>query len=187
MRLADDVLLLEPDNAAAFETKKAAMLALAENTMNSQARNMLLSDYLLMTGQIPQALFPFGNPKAIFSKMGDNAVQLMPMDTLHRIMAVNLNASKSMETDMVVGLQLTDIPKNNRTEPDHYTLQVRKGILEVDPPAAGNEQFVITTDSLTWKELVLDKLDPEAAVADGKVVISGGTPESFYAFMDLFE
>jgi hypothetical protein len=37
----------------------------------------------------------------------------MPMDTLHRIMAVNLNASKSMETDMVVGLQLTDIKKND--------------------------------------------------------------------------
>ena len=111
----------------------------------------------------------------------------MPMDTLHRIMAVNLNASKSMETDMVVGLQLTDINKNDRTQPDHYTLNVRKGILEVDPPSASNGQFVITTDSLTWKELVLGKLDPEAAVANGEVVISGGTPESFYAFMDLFE
>jgi len=51
LRFADDVLVLDPDHAAAFETKKAAMLALAENTMNSQARNMLLSDYLLMTGQ----------------------------------------------------------------------------------------------------------------------------------------
>jgi hypothetical protein len=52
---------------------------------------------------------------------------------------------------------------------------------------------VITTDSLTWKELVLGKLDPEAAVAMVRdragleVVISGATPESFYAFMDLFE
>jgi alkyl sulfatase BDS1-like metallo-beta-lactamase superfamily hydrolase len=46
LRLADDVLLLEPDNASAFETKKAAMLALAGSTINSQARNMLLSDYL---------------------------------------------------------------------------------------------------------------------------------------------
>ncbi len=51
LRFADDALLLDPDNPVAFETKKAAMLTLAENTMNSQARNMLLSDYLLMTGQ----------------------------------------------------------------------------------------------------------------------------------------
>jgi alkyl sulfatase BDS1-like metallo-beta-lactamase superfamily hydrolase len=186
LRLADDVLLLEPEHTAAFETKKAAMLALAENTMNSQARNMLLSDYLLMTGQVPAA-FPFGNPKMIFARMGDNAVLLMPMDTLHRIMAVNLNASKSMETDMVVGLKLTDIPKNDRSQPANYTLQVRKGILEVDPPSSSSGQFAITTDSLTWKELVLAKLDPEVAVADGKVSISGGTPEKFYAFMDLFE
>jgi hypothetical protein len=40
---------------------------------------------------------------------------------------------------------------------------------------------------LTWKELVLSKLTPEDAVEKGKVVISGGTPESFYSFMDLFE
>jgi alkyl sulfatase BDS1-like metallo-beta-lactamase superfamily hydrolase len=184
LRLADDVLLLAPEHSAAFETKKAAMLALAENTMNSQARNMLLSDYLLMTGQIPQELFPFENPKAIFSRMDDNAIRLMPMDTLHRIMAVNLNASKSRETDLVVGLELTDTHKN---KPDRYTLQVRKGILEVDPPSSSDGQFVITTDSLTWKELVLAKLYPEDAVAGGKVVISGGTPESFYSFMELFE
>jgi hypothetical protein len=57
----------------------------------------------------------------------------------------------------------------------------------VDPPSASEGQFEIVTDSLTWKQLVLAKLDPEAAVANGKVVISGGTPESFYAFMDLFE
>ncbi len=186
LRLADDVLLLEPGNAAAFDTKKAAMLALAENTMNSQARNMLLSDYLLMTGQA-QTPFPWGDPKAIFSRMGGNVVQLMPLDTLHRIMAVNLNASKSMATDVLVGLRLTDTRQNNRPEPDYYALQVRKGILEVDPPSASNGQFVITTDSLTWKELVLAKLDPEVAVATGVVVISGGAPESFYDFMDLFE
>jgi len=184
LRLADDVLLLEPGNSAAFETKKAAMLSLAENTMNSQARNMLLSDYLLMTGQnhLP---FEFGDPKVAFSRMDNHTVLLMPMDTLHRIMAVNLNASKSMETDMVVGLQLTDIHKNDRAA--HYTLQVRKGIFEVDPPSSSKGQFVITTDSLTWKELVLGKLDPEDAVANREVVISGGTPESFYSFMDLFE
>jgi alkyl sulfatase BDS1-like metallo-beta-lactamase superfamily hydrolase len=184
LRLADDALVLDPENSAAFEAKKAAMLALAEGTMNSQARNMLLSDYLLMTEQLPTA-FPFGEPKAAFSRMDNHTVLLMPMDTLHRIMAVNLNASKSMETDMVVDLQLTDISKNGRAA--HYTLAVRKGILEVDPPTPGKGQFVITTDSVTWKELVLGKLDPEAAITDRDVVITGGTPENFLAFMDLFE
>lgn len=183
LRLADDALLLEPDHAVAFETKKAAMLALAENTMNSQARNMLLSDYLLMTGQNYTPVV-FGQPKVIFSRMDNNIVGLMPMDSLHRIMAVNLNASKSTTTDMLVGLQLADTHKN---KPDTYVLNVRKGIFEVNPPSAGDVAFVIVTDKTTWKQLVLYKLAPEKAVADGRVTISGGTPESFYTFMDLFK
>jgi alkyl sulfatase BDS1-like metallo-beta-lactamase superfamily hydrolase len=185
LRLADDVLQLAPEHAAAFETKKAAMLALAENTMNSQARNMLLSDYLLMTGQVPPQ-FPFEDARAIFARMGDSAVVLMPMNTAHRILAVNLNASKSMQTDVIVDLRLTDVKKNSKDQPETYTLQVRKGVLEVDPPATGSGQLVITTASLTWKKLVLGKLDPETAVSGGSVVVTGGTPAEFYAFMGLF-
>jgi putative sterol carrier protein len=66
-------------------------------------------------------------------------------------------------------------------------LNVRKGILEVNPPSSSKGEFVIVTDSLTWKQLVLGQVKAADAVANGKVVISGGTPESFYAFMDLFE
>ena len=184
LRLADDALLLDPDNPVAFETKKAAMLTLAENTMNSQARNMLLSDYLLMTGQTRKA-FALTDPKLVFSRIGDHFVELMPLDTLHRILAVSLNASKSVEKDIVVSLQLTDVKKNDPKASNYYTLNVRKGILEVDPPSAKG-QFEIVTDSLTWKQLVLSKLDPKDAVANAKVAISGGTPESFYSFMELF-
>ena len=185
LRLADDVLILDPENTSAFETKKSALLTLAENTMNSQARNMLLSEFVEMTGQIFTP-YPLDKPRAIYARMSENAVLLMPMDTLHRIMAVNLNDSKSKETEMILDLQLTEKPKNSQIEPDHYTFYVRKGILEVDPPSSKDSQLVITTDSLTWKALVLAKLDPAVAVTDGKVVITKGTQEGFYAFMDLF-
>jgi alkyl sulfatase BDS1-like metallo-beta-lactamase superfamily hydrolase len=182
LELADDVLLLEPGNSGAFETKKAAMLALAESTMNSQARNMLLSDYLLLTGQVMSP-----GHKALLARMDPNAVQLMPLSALHRILAVNLNASESMETEMTVGVQLNDIRKNSRTESPYTTLQVRRGILEVDPPSADRAQLVINTDTMTWKNLVLGKLRPADAIASQKVVISGATAESFYAFMALFD
>ncbi|HEY9122285.1 MAG TPA: alkyl sulfatase dimerization domain-containing protein [Brevefilum sp.] len=185
LRLADDVLILDSENDSAFETKKAALLTLAENTMNSQARNELLSEYLIMTDQV-YAPFPWGDPKAIYSRMDPNAVQLMPINNLHRIMSVSLNAAKSMEIDIIVDLLLTDVPKNDRTEPNQYTLYVRKGILEVDPPYKTNSQFAISTDSLTWKQLVLGKLIPQDAVANGLVVVSGGEVESFFAFMDMF-
>ncbi len=186
LRFADDALVLDPDHAAAFETKKAVMLALAAGTMNSQARNMLLSDYLIMTNQaIPP--FPLGVPKIAFSTIDDNVVPLMPLDTLHRILAVQLSAAKSMTMQLDVGLQLTDIPKNNSPKPAYYTLEVRKGILEANPPSAGPAQFVIVTESLIWKKLVLGKLTPQAAIDLNKVVISGGSTQDFLNFMDLFE
>jgi alkyl sulfatase BDS1-like metallo-beta-lactamase superfamily hydrolase len=187
LRLADDVLLLEPANAAAFETKKAAMLALAESTMNSQVRNVPLSDYLLMTDQAPPELAgAFGKPAAIFASMGDSTVQLMPVAAAHRILAVKLNAAKSMETDAVLELRLTDVKRNSRTGSDRYTLQVRRGVLEVDPPSARSGELTISTSSLTWKRLVLGQLAPTTAVANGSVVVSDGTPDDLYAFMALF-
>jgi putative sterol carrier protein len=64
---------------------------------------------------------------------------------------------------------------------------VRRGILEVDPPSPDRPQFVINTDTMTWKHLVLGKLRPDQAIALKKVVISGATAESFYAFMALFD
>ncbi|MGI6694668.1 MAG: DUF1254 domain-containing protein [Christensenellales bacterium] len=182
LRLADDALVLDPDNDVAFETKKAAMLTLAENTINSQARNMLLSDYLLMTDQAHR-VYGLGDPKLIFSRIDNYFVELMPMDTLHRIMAVSLNASKSIEKDILVSVKLSN---NDPNASDNYTINVRKGILEVDPPNAGKGEIEIVTDSMSWKQLALFKLNPEDAVANGKVVISEGTPESFYSFMDLF-
>lgn len=185
LRLADDVLILDPGHPTALETKKAAMLALAEGTMNSQARNMLLSEYLLLTGQVP-AQFPFGDPQAIFSRMGENAVLLMPLETAHRILAVNLNASKSIAMNVSMDIRFTDIKKNDPTEADRHTLQVRNGVLEVDPPSTPGSDLVVNTTSLIWKNLVLGKLAPDAAVAAGDVVVSGGTPGNFYAFMDLF-
>ncbi len=185
LRLSDDVLVLDPENSQALETKKASMLALAEDTMNGQARNMLLSEYVLMTDQTQMSL-PLDDPEILFSNMSDVAVELMPIDTLHRIMAVNLNAPKAIETDLVAGLQLTGIDENDPNQASQYTLNVRKGILEINPPNKNEVQFELTTDSLTWKQLVLKKVSPEDAIANEAVVITSGTAENFYAFMDFF-
>ena len=123
--------------------------------------------------------------------MDANAVSFMPMDAAFRIMAVSLNASKSLETDIVVGLHLNEDIGGKKglqsgTEPEYYALHVRRGILEVNAECHGNGQsLIITTDALTWKNLVLGKINPQDAVADGLVDI-GGADQAFYDFMDLF-
>lgn len=183
LELADDVLLLEPENDSALETKKSAMLSLAGESMNSQARNMLLSDYLILTGQVQ---LPTTNVKTLFSRMDNNAVQLMPMASLFRIMAVNLDASRSVETDMIVGLELTDLSGKSPVEPSRYRLHVRRGILEVEADHPDDAEFLIVTDSRTWKDLNLGKLNPQSAVSEGSVSISGGSVQGFYDFLGLF-
>lgn len=183
LRLSDDVLVVDPDNAEAFEIKKATMLALAEKTMNSQARNMLLSEYMIITGQ-SKLPFEVNDAHKIYSNMGQIAVDLMPIETVNKIMTVNLNASKSKETDLFARLKLKDVEKGGQTE---YILNVRKGILEIDPPNVGEVKFTITTDQMTWKKLVLNKITPEDAIEKKLVTIPRGTKENFYNFMDLFK
>lgn len=179
--LADDVLLLDPENSDARKIKNSAMIAIAENTTNAQTRNYILSEYLLETEQV--TLPTSGNPKLTFATMEDRFVPLLPMGTLHRIMAVSLNASECLDKEITVELQLTDM-KN--TESSDYALYVRKGIVEIQPEVPEDADFTITTSSMVWKNMVLGKLDPQKAVSDGKVKITGGDEKEFYEFMALF-
>jgi alkyl sulfatase BDS1-like metallo-beta-lactamase superfamily hydrolase len=178
LELADDVLLLDPKNSGARETKNLSVISLAEETFNAQERNYLLSEYLLETGQVKMR--PVG-----FSSMDDHIVPLMPMKDLFEIMAVSLNATKSLDKDMIVALNLTDM--KNTTDPSNYSLHVRKGILEVMSRAPENAEFGINIGSLVWKNLVLGKLSPQEAISNGEVTITGADPQAFYEFFDLFK
>jgi len=176
--LADDALQLDPKNAVARETKNSALISLAEETMNAQSRNYLLSEYLVDTGQV--TLSAVG-----YDKIDDHVVPMMPMRALFRIMAVSLNASKSLDKDMVVGLHLTDV--SDSAEPSDYALVIRQGIIEADPMAPENPDFKVTAKSLVWKDLGLGKLNPQEAVSNGDVTITGADPQAFYEFFDLFK
>jgi alkyl sulfatase BDS1-like metallo-beta-lactamase superfamily hydrolase len=174
--LSDSVLLLDPQNAEARDVKNSSILSLAEESSNAQVRNYLLSEYLEETSQINIPL------DKGFRMLDDNIIFYMPMDDVFRCMAVSLNASKALEEEYLVGLNLSDEPVSG-----DYAIYVRKGIVEVQQETADNPKFTIVTDSLTWKDLVLGKLNPIDAFSNGDVEISGGKTEEFYGFMDLFK
>jgi alkyl sulfatase BDS1-like metallo-beta-lactamase superfamily hydrolase len=183
--LADDVLLLDPENNLARETKRSAMISIAEGTINAQTRNYILSEYLLETKPKQKVLPSNGHPRVALANMDDHMVSLMPMEALLRIMAVSLNASKSLNQDIVVGLHLNEL--TNTTDSADYTLHVRRGIEEVQAQTANNPGFSVTAKSLAWKNVVLGKVNPEQAVFDGDVVITGADPQEFYSFLALFD
>ena len=177
LELADDVLLLDPENTGARDTKNQSIITLAEKTFNAQERNYLLSEYLVETGQVKMQ-------QRGFAAIDDHFVPFMPMKDLLRIMAVRLNATKSLEKDMTVALSLMEM--KNGSEPSDYSLHVRMGVLEALPKPAENAEFTVITDPLVWKKLGLGKLDPREAIENGEVTITGGEPEAFYEFMGLF-
>jgi alkyl sulfatase BDS1-like metallo-beta-lactamase superfamily hydrolase len=191
LTLADDALLLDPDHAAARKTKNDALIALAESNLNVQKRNYLLSEYIMETdqgGSLGDKLAAISqNPKLAYAGISDNFVELMPLHVANRILAVSLNASESVEKDMIVGVQLTDVPKKSKTESACYDLHVRKGILEVSEQNPSKGEFIIVADKLAWKSLVLGKMTPQYAIENEYVVIAGADPEKFYAFMALFD
>ncbi len=55
-----------------------------------------------------------------------------------------------------------------------------------DRSGSRSQVFTIVTDSLSMKNLVLGKLNPEEAIASGDVEIVGAGPEEFFGFMELF-
>ncbi len=176
LTFSDYVLLLDPENTEAREVKNSALLSLAEESSNAQVRNYLLSEYLEETGQIEIPI------EKGFSLLDDNIVFYMPMETVFRCMAVSLNASKALDEEYAVSLELSDDPVSG-----DYAIYVRRGIVEVEEEIASDPKFTIVTDTLTWKNLVMGKLNPEEAVSGGRVEISGADPEEFYGFMDLFK
>lgn len=175
---ADYALILDPANVEARDVKNISMISLAEETSNAQVYNYLISEYLEETGQIKIPIRDGG-----FSSIDENMVVYMPMDSIFRIMAVSLNASKCLDDDYVVGLELAD----GSTTIESYSMHVRHGIVEVQPKIADDSAFTIATDPLIWKNAVVGKLNPEGAVSSGEIEIIGAEPEEFFGFMDLFK
>ncbi|HCP32535.1 TPA: alkyl sulfatase, partial [Candidatus Acetothermia bacterium] len=178
LKLADYVLELDPDDDGALAVRHAAMLSLAETTYNAQSRNYLLSEYLEETGQIAIGMVGF-------DRLDNNLVRYMPMDTLFEIQAVSLNASACLDEDILVGLHLTDLC--GTTQPAGYAMHLRHGVLEVQPQIAEDPAFMIITESLVWKNVVLGKLDPHEAVSNGDILIGGADPQALYDFLGFFD
>ena len=176
--LADYVLVLDPKHVGALGIRHAAMLSLAETTYNAQSRNYLLSEYLEETGQIAIGMLGF-------ARIDNNLVRYMPMDTLFGIQAVSLNASACLDEDILVGLHLSDLC--GTTQPASYAMHLRRGVLEVQPRIAEDPAFVVITESLVWKNVVLGKLDPHEAVSNGDILVGGADPQALYDFLGFFD
>jgi alkyl sulfatase BDS1-like metallo-beta-lactamase superfamily hydrolase len=105
----------------------------------------------------------------------------MPIDNIFKIMGVQLNAEKSLDKLIVVGLN------DNSSSDSGCTIEIRRCILEVKQQKPDNPKFTIVAESYDdWKKVILGKVTPQDAVDNNIIKINGGTNEDFYNFMDYF-
>jgi alkyl sulfatase BDS1-like metallo-beta-lactamase superfamily hydrolase len=177
LNLAENVLVRDPQNKNAQETRNKAMLKIAEETYNAQTRNYILSQYLEQTGQIDNS-FP-GYGRAIDEDM----LEQMPIDDVFNILSVNLDSDKCIEdkADFAAGLTLL------ADDRESYTMYVRNGIFTTSGSLADNLEFAIETSPVIWKNVSLGKLAAETAVNKGDITIIQGDKADFYRFLDYFE
>lgn len=179
LNLAENVLILDPQNNNAEETRNNAMLKIAEKTYNAQTRNYILSQYLEQTDQIVNS-FP-GYGRAI----DEDILEQMPVDNVFNILSVNLESEKCLEdnVDIAAGLTLLTAGRDRES----YTMYIRNGIFTTSGSLADNLEFAVETSPLIWKNVSLGKLAAETAVNNGDITIVQGTKEDFYRFLDYFE
>jgi alkyl sulfatase BDS1-like metallo-beta-lactamase superfamily hydrolase len=147
---------------------------IAAGTVNTNGRAYLL--------EYAQELIegPPDEPKAT---LPIETIQSMPLDFLFTNMAVKMDAVKAQNAFESVCFIFTDV--NTR-----YNVTVRKGVAEVieGDPLPGTPQPVatVTTDSLTFKLILLKMLSPLTAITQGKIKIDGNIP-AFLTFMGRFQ
>jgi alkyl sulfatase BDS1-like metallo-beta-lactamase superfamily hydrolase len=179
--LAENVLILSPQNKHAEEIRNKAMLKIAEKTYNAQTRNYILSQYLEQTGQIDNS-FP-GYERAIDEDM----LEQMPIDNVFNISSVNLESEKCIKdhVDVTAGLTLVKSPLPDDSE--SYSMHIRNGIFTTHRLLADNPEFTVEMSPVIWKKVSLGKLAVETAFKNGDITITHGNEADVYRFLDYFE
>jgi alkyl sulfatase BDS1-like metallo-beta-lactamase superfamily hydrolase len=179
--LAENVLILSPQNKHAEETRNKAMLKIAEETYNAQTRNYILSRYLEQTGQIDNS-FP-GYGRAI----DEGLLEQMPIDNVFNILSVNLESERCINDHVDVAAGLTLVKRPLPGDSESYTMHIRNGIFTTHRLSEDNPEFAVEMSPVIWKKVSLGKLAVETAFKNGDIIITHGNEADVYRFLDYFE
>ena len=172
LELADNVLLLQPDNKDARALKAKAIKGLVAGKVNANARNYLLTKALETTGEIVI-------PKVDKKKTSMEVIASVPIDRVFESLAVRLNPQKASQADMVVGFYYPDLKED-------YTVHIRRGVAEVQKRRAENPVVRLTMDSNQFKAFMAGKIKPKKALSPKNATLEG-EPMQLMVFLDMFK
>ena len=168
LELTDHLLRLNLKNKKAINLRVKSLIALGENQSNPNARHY----YLTCAAELGQGLSIQQQGKAT-SEM----VHSLPMKGFFDSLAVNLDAEKSADMNLIVGFIFPDSGEN-------YTVHVRRGVAEIQPRLMKNLDITVTVPSTIWKEMLAKLRNPITTIATD-FDIEGGKIR-FLKFMALF-
>ncbi len=168
LELTDHLLRLNPKNQKAIDLRVKSLIALGENQSNPNARHY----YLTCAAELGQDLVirQLGKPTS-------EMVHSLPMKGFFDSLAVNLDAEKSADMNLIVGFIFPDSNEN-------YTVHVRRGVAEIQPRLMKNLDITVTVPSTIWKEMLAKLRNPVTTIAT-EFDIKGGKIK-FLQFMALF-
>lgn len=140
-----------------------------EKQSNPNARNYFLS----------QALEAKGQTMYLEGGRTIGMIHSIPLSAIFGSLAVNLVPEKSFDFDKMAVFNFTDTNEK-------WTIQIRKGVAEIQSFAMEIPDLTITTTSNIWKEIVAKIRKPAVAIAKGDLSIEGGM-SNFSEFMDMFK
>ncbi len=169
LELTDHLLALYPENKKIRSYRIEALTALGKAQSNPPARNYYLTAAMELNGL---------ENKGLIQPTSD-LVSGIPLSAIFNGLAVHLNAEKSKKITKKALFIFTDTNEK-------WTVEVRRGVAEVQPFDSGKPDITIKVNSLVWKELAAKIRNPAKTFLSGAIEIEGGDFE-FIKFMGLFD
>lgn len=169
LELTEHLIALYPKDGKIKSYRIDALTALGQAQSNPNARHYYLTSALELNGL---------ENKGLIQPTSD-LVNGIPLSAIFNGMAVHLNAEKSKNSNKKALFIFTDTNEK-------WTVEVRRGIAEVQPFINGKPDITIKINSLVWKELAAKIRNPAKTFLSGDIEIEGGDFE-FIKFMGLFD
>ncbi|MCR9214347.1 MAG: MBL fold metallo-hydrolase [Proteobacteria bacterium] len=171
LQLTDYLLVLDPEDEVAAETRIKALTSLAKVQISANSRNYYLTQALEQNG----LKMAEPNPAMI----PDGMLASFPISQYMHAMRVSLDAEKSADVETTIGFDFTDTGEK-------FGILVRKGVAEVVNEFPENPDATLRTETFVWKEILARRRNAAIAFASGDVEIDGSIIDML-AFLSLFQ
>jgi alkyl sulfatase BDS1-like metallo-beta-lactamase superfamily hydrolase len=169
LELTDYYLTLHATDAAAKDFRIKALTKLGEQQPNPNARHYYLTAALELQGLENKSLI---TPSV-------SMVHNVPLAVIFNGLAARLNVEKSIDKNQTVVFEFTDTK-------EQWTVQIRKGIAEVQPFVIQQPDITIKVKATVWKELAAKLRKPLKTYLSGEIKVDGGEI-AFINFMRMFD